>query len=68
MTELASELYRTNKSIVRACSDLGIEFDPEDLLDLEQCTHCNIWWHGFELLLDLDFNNICRFCEERYGR
>lgn len=65
---LVSELYRTSKSVLAACKTLGISYESEDLEDLEQCSHCNIWWHSYELMPDLDDNNICRFCENTYGR
>lgn len=65
---LVAELYRTKTSVVSACKLLGIQFDPEDLEDLEQCSSCNIWWHSYELMPDLDDNNICKFCENHYGR
>lgn len=55
-------------SIVDACRLLGIEFNPEDLEDLEQCSSCGIWWNSYELTPDLDDNNICKFCETNYGR
>jgi len=61
-------LYRTNMSIQDACKLLGVEYDPEALEDLEQCSHCNIWWYSYELTPDLDDNNICKFCEITYGR
>lgn len=64
---LVEELYRTNRSIRTACENLGIEFEADMLEDLEQCSHCNIWYHSFELLPDLDDNNICKFCESYYG-
>ena len=67
MSNLVDILYRTNTSILHACEELGLEFQLEDLEDLEQCTHCNIWWHSYELLPDLDDNNICRFCSTHYG-
>ena len=57
---MSSLLYRTNISIVAGCEELGLE-------DLEQCTHCNIWYHGYELIPDLDDNNICKFCSTYYG-
>lgn len=65
---LVKELYRTNTNPHVACKILGIEFDPEDLEDLEQCSHCSIWWYSYELIPDQDDNNICKFCESRYGR
>jgi hypothetical protein len=65
---LTKHLYKTNKPIHRACKELDITFEEEDLEDLEQCSHCNIWYHGYELVPDLDDNNICKFCEGRYGR
>lgn len=55
-------------SIQDACKLLGVEYDPEALEDLEQCSHCNIWWYSYELTPDLDDNNICKFCEITYGR
>jgi hypothetical protein len=65
---LVETLYRTNRSIVYACELEGIEeFDIEMIEDLEQCNHCNVWWHGYELLPDIDGNNICKFCESYYG-
>lgn len=60
-------LYRTNRSIMDACEELGTEFDIEMLEDLEACTNCNVWWHSYELIPDLDDNNICKFCEGYYG-
>lgn len=68
MSDLTDYLYRTNTSIINACEDLGIEYDNEDLNDLEQCTSCGIWWWSYELAPDLDENNICKFCESNYGR
>lgn len=65
---LRKTLYRTSMSIVDACRLLGIEFNPEDLEDLEQCSSCGIWWNSYELTPDLDDNNICKFCETNYGR
>ena len=67
MSSLSDLLYRTNTSIVAGCEELGLEFEAEDLEDLEQCTHCNIWYHGYELIPDLDDNNICKFCSTYYG-
>jgi len=67
MSSLSDLLYRTNTSIVTGCEELGVEFEAEDLEDLEQCTHCNIWYHGYELIPDLDDNNICKFCSTYYG-
>ena len=67
MSALSDLLYRTNTSILVACQDLDIEYNPEDLEDLEQCTHCNIWYHSYELIPDLDDNNICKFCGSYYG-
>lgn len=64
---LIEELYRTNTSIMTACENLGIEFDIDLLEDLETCTNCGVWWHSYELLPDLDDNNICKFCEGYYG-
>lgn len=65
---LVTELYRTNKTVIAACKTLGTSFEEDDLEDLEQCAHCNTWWHSFELMPDLDDNNICKFCERTYGR
>lgn len=67
MSALTDKLYRTNRLIGDVCEELGIEFSDEELEDLEQCTHCNIWWYSYELIPDLDENNICRFCESHYG-
>lgn len=64
---LVDTLYRTNKTPHAACRELGIPFDREDLEDLEQCSSCGIWWHSYQLIPDLDDNNICKFCEDRYG-
>ncbi len=64
---LVTELYRTNASILDTCDRLEIDFSIDLLEDLEQCSHCNVWWHGYELLPDLDGNNICKFCESYYG-
>ncbi len=64
---IVKEIYRTNKLPHKVCSEMGIEFEEELLEDLEQCSHCNIWWHGYELIPDLDGNNICKFCEGYYG-
>lgn len=64
---LVDALYRTNQNVLDTCEELGIEYNVDLLEDLEQCSHCNIWWHGYELLPDLDGNNICKFCEGYYG-
>jgi hypothetical protein len=65
--KLVDVLYRTNRVVGDACEELGIEFSEELLEDLEQCTHCNIWWYSYELIPDLDENNICKFCCGHYG-
>ncbi len=65
---LVDSLYRTNQSIVNACLELGLEYEQDMLEDLEQCSHCSIWYHSYELMPDIDDNNLCKFCEEYYGR
>lgn len=65
---LIKALYKKNTSVLEACKELGIEFEEEMLGDLERCTHCNIWYHSFELLPDQDDNDICKFCETHFGR
>lgn len=64
MSLLSKELYRTSKKVLEACRDLGIEFNPEDLEDLEQCICCDTWYHSYELEADTDF---CKYCEYTYG-
>lgn len=65
--DLTNYLYRTNSSIAKACEELGIEFSPELLEDLEQCSHCDIWYYSYQLIPDQDYNSICKFCEGHYG-
>ena len=67
MSELSSFLYRTKISIPDACEELGIEYNKDDLEDLSSCTHCGIWYWEYELIPDLDENNICKFCSQYYG-
>jgi hypothetical protein len=69
--KLAAALYRTNHSIERGCEEAGILsklFDDNMLEDLYQCTHCNVWWHDYELTPDDDDNEICKFCVNYYGK
>jgi hypothetical protein len=67
MSELTDLLYRTNTSIVDACRELGIEYNPEDLEDLETCSLCGIWWFSYQLAVDDEGLNNCKFCETHYG-
>jgi hypothetical protein len=67
MTQLTDELYRTNTNIVDACRLLGIDYDEEDLEDLEACSLCNIWYWSYELTPDDDGLNSCKFCITHYG-
>jgi hypothetical protein len=64
---LEKTLYRTNHSIRTVCEQLGIPFQ-EDLENISQCTHCGIWWYNHELILDLDDNDLCKFCSDYYGK
>jgi hypothetical protein len=65
---LEKTLYRTNLSIRTACENLGIPLEENNLENLSQCTHCGIWWYTHELILDLDDNDLCKFCTEYYGK
>lgn len=67
MNSLVDRLYRTNQSIGSVCEELDIVFSDDMLEDLERCTHCSIWWFSYELIPDLDDNNICKFCQSHYG-
>lgn len=64
---LVERLYRTNTSVLEACRELGIEYNPEDLEDLETCSLCGIHWFSYELLIDTDGLNTCKFCQKYYG-
>ena len=64
--DLVEKIYRTNQSISLACDQIGIEFNQEMLGDLTQCTHCNVWWHDYELTVDADGNDLCKFCKVYY--
>lgn len=64
MTELLkAELINTRKSIRQVCEELGIDV-PDDI-ELEQCSHCNLW--AKRLKRDLDDYPICDVCITFYG-
>lgn len=67
MSILTEALYRTNKSIVTACDELGILYNEESLEDLAACDACGIWYHEYELIIDEDGLNTCKFCDYHYG-
>jgi hypothetical protein len=60
-------LYKKVMSPVKASQNLGLVFEIEMLGDLETCSDCNTWYHSYEMIPDLDGNNICRYCETYIG-
>jgi len=43
------------------------DLQVKDLPAYEQCANCDIWFHGKDLIIDLDGNLICPICEKYYG-
>lgn len=67
MSILTDRLYRTNHSIPEVCEELGIEYTEELIEDCARCDACGIWYYEYELMLDTDGLNTCRWCDENYG-
>lgn len=67
MSALTDALYRTNRSIMDVCHELGIDYNEEDLEDLSPCDNCSIWYWAYELMQDVDGLDTCKFCDTHYG-
>jgi hypothetical protein len=67
MTPLERTLYKTHKSILEACREIGIEYILDSEIVLTQCADCGIWLFPKELIKDLDGQGICRDCVTHYG-
>lgn len=67
MNKVATELYRTKKTLKEVCEAFGIPLEECHFEPLETCSNCDVWWKSEELRLDLDGNPICRVCVRFYG-
>lgn len=63
MSILTDYLYKKSTSIANACVTLEIDFDQEDLEDLEQCIACDTWRWSYEL----DEEDFCPYCSREYS-
>ena len=68
-TELENALVGTRQSLAKAANELG--FDVNDIeehnLMVIACSHCSTWHRSHNIIEDLDFNPICRYCETLIG-
>ena len=66
---LAKHLNKTRKSLQQACSELAINYDVVNDMDLEEhvqeCCNCSIW--GTKHKRDLDDFPICDICLKLVG-
>ncbi len=68
MNKLNKVLYHRKMSIQEACAVLEIEFVPGmQIVGLEQCANCSIWYKRLELMIDADNDLICDTCAAWYG-
>lgn len=67
MNSLDYVLYKTRKSVVEACTELLLKYDPSLEISLLQCSHCSIWLKPQQLIPDLDSLDICEDCYRHYG-
>lgn len=67
MNEVEKVLYRTRKTLTQACKEAGVEFDSDIIKEIQECSHCGIWYKLNQLIPDLDKNPICNNCNHFYG-
>lgn len=67
MNEVERTLHRTRKTLMEACIEAGVEFDPGLVTNIQECSNCSIWHKISELIPDLDNNPICKNCKHFYG-
>jgi hypothetical protein len=68
MIDLTDILYRTKKTVLQAKREALVGSDEQvSYGNLDQCSHCNIWYKNRELHKDLDGSLICKFCSDNYG-
>jgi hypothetical protein len=72
MNELDRALYKTRKTLLDVCRDLGLEYvldsrESQTGLTLDQCNSCGIWLRPAQLIPDQDGLPICRDCLNTYG-
>jgi hypothetical protein len=65
MNLLEITLYKTRKSVLDACTEIGYNNVSEIEIRLKQCNCCGIWLKTMKL--DLDGNDICDYCLDAYG-
>ena len=67
MNKLESTLYRSRRTLLDVCREMGLDIDTVELKELETCSSCSIWRKTRELKDDLDGNPICPECVRFYG-
>lgn len=65
MNEIEQALYKTRKTELEVCTELGYNNISEVEIRLKRCTDCGIWQK--KLFPDLDGNEICTVCLSTYG-
>ena len=66
--QLVKRLYKTRKTLLEVCQELGLDIDSAEYYPLDQCSNCSIWFKFTELEPDLDGNPICKVCDKLYGK
>lgn len=67
MNKLEESLYRKKRTLLEVCEEFGIDVEDAEVLELETCSNCSIWYKMSELIPDLDGNPICKVCNRFYG-
>ena len=67
MNDIDLALYKTRKSPLEACAELGIQYVLNVEITLGQCNSCGIWLKPYQLVKDADGLDICNDCLTYYG-
>jgi hypothetical protein len=65
MNEIEQALYKTRKSYLEVCTELGYNNYSSVEIRLKCCNSCGIWMP--KMKLDLDGLDICDYCLDAYG-
>lgn len=64
---ISSALRRTSKTLRETLIECDILEVDIDLLDVETCDNCEIWYSKHNLTRDRDGNWVCGFCKLNCG-
>ena len=67
MSPLEQALYKTHKNPLEAAAELGIQYQNDIEIGLDQCVDCGIWLKPNQLIPDLDNQKICLDCRDFIG-